>query len=249
MFNPNNLNTDNNEKVHDENKKEFEINFTSSNLTEIDKREEIKSVKNIEDEKNYIQKDLEPWSSFLKKWVLKFLKVFSVRAIITILKNKKLLTSLKFYELFKAFFGLSNMRTVAAITLIPIFFKALNHILRIAKFFTPEINRLISIFVSSFLCIIMEERTQLVNYVILAVIVRVMHNLMNLLFKKLNIFQEDSKFNNYLAFTMSSIFWFLSIFLNPSFEPISKLSDKYSNYTPSEVREMTHIRAMTRLDL
>lgn len=184
----------------------------------------------------------------MKNWINKIIKVFGLRSLIVLIKNKNLLFSFKLIQLLKQITELSNLRTVAAIAGLPLFFRLLNMLLDVMKYFDTNTNRVISMFISSFACILMEERTQLTNYIILAIMVRVIHNVLSLIFKKYNIFQEDSKLNNYLAFTGSSVLWFLAIFLNPSFEAITKLSDRYSNYTAKEIPEMAYIRNITRID-
>lgn len=205
------------------------------------------NIKDTNTTTNSIKKE-QSLKDYMFSWLKKLYKIFGLRFIIVLIKNKNLLFSFNMNKLLSKIFGLSNLRSVACISLLPLFYKLLVILFEKIKVLSKEIDRkLISIFISSFICILMEERTQLVNYIILAIAVRVVHNLVSLLCKQMNIFQKETKLNNFLFFTMSSILWFLTIFLNPSYKAITGLSDRYSNFGPSEMKEMTHVRSITRL--
>lgn len=243
-------------------KKEENVNVNSNlNVNNAIENESLNktnnNVENSKEEKND-SKDLEKfpynvenasWKDFLYDWSIKFAKVFGIRSLIVIFQNKSLLFKFHLFTLFKKFFEFTNIRTVMSITFIPLLYKLINQFSSYLNYFENQDTkrRIISIFISSFISIMIEERTSMVSFVVLAIFVRVIHNVCNHICKRLNIFQDDSKLNSYIIFTFSSLLWFLCIFLNPTYKPIAGLSDKYSNHIGNEKAEMEHIRNITRL--
>lgn len=237
----------------DLNSKKEELSIINSDpiLKSNNTEENIKEEKSESIDLNKFPYNVEnaSWMDFLKDWSLKFAKVFGLRSLIVIFQNKSLLFKFQLFSLFKKFFEFTNLRTVMSITFIPLLYKLINQFCSMLNYFENQHmkRRIVSIFISSFLSIMIEERTSMVNFVVLAIFVRVIHNVCNHICKRLNIFQSDTKLNSYIIFTFSSLLWFLCIFLHPSYKPISGLSDKYSNHIGNEKAEMEHIRNITRL--
>ena len=232
------------EEKKEGNANEANVNETSNSTTNQTRNNSTNNGNKIEEKQ---EEDIFT-QSYMKKWLIKLSKIFGIRAIIVLIKSKNLLMKLRFKDFFAELFGLSNMRTVAAISLLPILFRLFNKLFdRFEVIKHSKLKKPLSMFLASFICILMEEKTPLVTYIVLAIIIRVFHNLISLVCKKYNVFQEESKLNNYFFFTLSSVFWFSSIFLNPGFEAVVKMSDRYSNFTPNEIPEMKRIREITRL--
>jgi hypothetical protein len=104
----------------------------------------------------------------------------------------------------------------------------------------------ISGFISSYIAICLEEKSKLLNYIVLAIVVRVIHSFYLIKYKDKNYFQ--GKFWDFTFFFIASTIMIFTNFLNPSFQPITSLFDSYANYINSSERDqMNRMREIYRI--
>lgn len=188
----------------------------------------------------------------------KFLIVFGIRAIYSIIQlirfKRKSFVKLTMNIFLGKIFNMSNLRTSLCVSFLPFSYKLLKLILNKMINFSDTDNSMSDIltfiigFISAFISINLEERTPLVHYVILSIMVRVLHTSLQFLFKKLNIFQNTGKKWDFMVFLMAAVFMWSIYFLNPDYKPITDLFDKYANYAnEEELAEAVRFRQMTKI--
>lgn len=189
--------------------------------------------------------------SILKHSFNLFKKVYLVRIIYSLFKMFKNRNKipLSFLNLIVSVFNISNLRTGISVSSIPLvyaMFKKLLGYFGIHKDSTRNIFW--AGFLSALISILIEEKTNLVSFILLSIIVRIGHSALSLLCKKLNIFQEDSKTYDYFSFLLMALTMYTVNFLNPGFKPITKQFDAYNNYlNQHEYDEMVQFRENTRI--
>ena len=193
------------------------------------------------------------FSTILKHSSKLFVKSYSVRIIYSLLihlRNKeKRATGLK--GLVGSIFNIENLRTSAMIGSLPLFFDIIKKIIfKIFKYFNKEnksdLITFISGFLSSYLSICFEEKSKLVNFIILSITVRAIHSWLVVKTKDTDRF--DGRFWNLFKFLIAANLMFFTNFLNPGFEPITTLFDGYSNYKDlNEKAQMTKSRDIFRI--
>jgi hypothetical protein len=194
--------------------------------------------------------------SFIKlitNFVKMFLKVFGVRAIYSLFlllrQGKKSILKINIKNILKTIFSGANIRTSTFVAMLPLSYKILKRILNL---FTENKDSstviFFSAFLSAFISICLEEKTPLVTYIVLAIMVRVVHSLLIMLCKKLNILQNPGKVWDYFVFLGPAI-WMMGVnYLNPGYMPITKLFDTYACYADkSEYEEQLRFREQMRI--
>jgi hypothetical protein len=190
----------------------------------------------------------------LKHFIRLFLKIFGIRSVYSLfllIKSwKKPLTKITLNDILKSIFNLSNLRTSLSVGLLPFLFQNLKFVFNKFSFFKNYSNFTIFLsgFISAFSSILIEEKTNLVNYIILSIMVRVVHSIILLIFKKYNVFQNTGKVWDYFTFLIASIFIWTVYFLNPDYTPVTSLIDSYANYrNQTEKMDAIRFRNFTRL--
>ena len=189
-----------------------------------------------------------------KHFIRLFLKMFGLRTVyslfLMIRSIKKPLTKITLMEILKSIFNKPNFRTCLSIGLLPFIFQNSKLIFDYILFFKNHQNFTVFIsgFISAFISILIEEKTKLVNYLILSIMVRTIHSIILIIFKKYNIFQNTGKWWDYFVFLFSAILLWGVYFLNPGFTPITSLLDAYANYrNEAEKLDAIGFRNSTRI--
>merc|ERR1711976_54724 len=103
-------------------------------------------------------------------------------------------------------------------------------------------------FIAGFISMLIEEKTKIVNFVIMSIFVRTIHAILLVLFKKFNIYQEDSTTMDYLKYLLAATLICSVYFLNPNYKPVTNLFDKYAHYPSDyELKEAIAIRQSTKI--
>jgi hypothetical protein len=180
-----------------------------------------------------------------------FLKIYGVRIIyslINILRNRKKFT-FTFPNILKALFNLANLRTSVFVSALPVLYELFKKI--IINIFTKKdstIVTFISSFLSGFISILFEEKTNLLSYIVMSIFVRSAHSLLLVILKHYDILQNPGKLWDFAIFLVVALFMYTVNYLNPSYMPISKLFDNYANYVDkAEYEEMIRFRESMRI--
>ena len=208
----------------------------------------------IAENKNNLEEKKEKKDTFFHIFIFfvkNFSKFYGIRIIYSlyhVFSSNKSKNNFNYNLFFKTIFSLPNLRTALFGSLMPALFKIFMKIFNtyFDSKYEPHFLILSSI-ISSLIGILIEEKTTLVNFIILSVLVRVIHNLILLFLEKYNI-PYHGKIINFLVFVMvASAFIFVS-FCHPSYSPIRKIVDGYALYKEEiEKREMTTCRNALRI--
>jgi len=181
----------------------------------------------------------------LKNSLFLFLKAYGGRIVYSIFQfySKKKQKGDGPTSIFSAIFNIGNLRTSLMVSCLPLFFdilkKFLTYIFKIYKIDKyDDVIVFISGFISSYLAICIEEKSKLLNYVVLAIVVRVVHSYFLIKYKEKNLCQ--GKFWDFLFFFIAAILMIFTNFLNPSFQPITSLFDSYANFINSSERDQMY---------
>lgn len=227
----------------EQNNEKVEINQVPCNAEE-----------NRESNSKEIKKDC-PFTKIIKGFRRQFITFYCLRAVISLLKGvMKKKSKFSLSELLPLLFNFNNIRTGLFLSLMPALYKFLNFIFEHSKYFKsfnldPKIFTFISGFVSSLIGILISEKANIMNFIIVSVFVRSVHSLIQVCLSRNN-YKTKSKFTSYLAVWLAC---FGALFINfyfPKFKPISGLIDKYALYDGKmEEDEMKRLRELKRLDI
>jgi hypothetical protein len=198
-----------------------------------------------------IVKNTEDFSKVFKNFLKLFAKVYSVRILFSLFKylKSRAYKNFSFMNFMTYIFNLPNLRTSLFVSLLPLLYKSIKFVLNSTlKLGNQNFIVFMSAMISSFISVSIEEKTELVNYVISTIFVRAVHAVAVIILKKLNILQNTGKIYDFSIFLFSAILAWSVYFLNPRFKPITSLYDKYANYTEKhELETAIAFRDATRL--
>jgi hypothetical protein len=184
-------------------------------------------------------------------FVKNFTKFYGIRIIYSlyhVFSSNKSKVQFNYNLFFKTIFSLTNVRTALFGSVMPALYKILMKMFKtyFDSKYEPQFLILSSL-ISSLIGILIEEKTTLVNFIILSVFVRVIHNLILIFLEKYNI-PYQGKIVNFLVFMIVASAFIYVNFCHPSYAPIRKIVDGYALYTSEvERREMNTARNALRL--
>lgn len=193
------------------------------------------------------------FSSVFKNSILLFLKVYAARIFYSLFqfisKKKARTEGINIY--IAAIFNMSNLRTSLMVAAMPLLFDILKRLL--CKLFDKlkiksanDVIIFLAGLISSYLAVLIEEKSKLMNYIVLAIAVRVIHSYFIVKYKDNNPCQ--GRFWDFMFFFVAAILMIFTNFLNPSFQPITSLFDSYANYINSAERDqMYRMREIFRI--
>ena len=111
---------------------------------------------------------------------------------------------------------------------------------------TPIILTFISGFISSLIGIVISEKANIMNFVVLSVLVRSIHSLLVVWLEK-NGYPTRSRIGGWLVLTIACSGVILLTFYHPSFKPITKLVNRYALFQNKEYAEVESIREILRI--
>jgi hypothetical protein len=195
-----------------------------------------------------------PVSKIAKNFGKGFTKFYLIRFLISLLKKllkvKFNITKIKVLEIIKLFFSLENLQTGLFLSLMPSLFRFLNLILnssKLLKNLDPRVFTFVSGFISSLIGIIISEKSSIMNFVILSVMVRSMHSMLVVWLNK-NGYSTQNKFYGWLVLTIASFGVLFLTFFYPSYKPITNLVNRYGLMQGTEEVEINSFREWLRLD-
>jgi hypothetical protein len=186
---------------------------------------------------------LKKFLKLLKRLILDFLKFYILRGGLGALKYFLLEKGIKKFsqkKLKKKLLNSSVLRTALFISLMPFIYEL------ISMFGESVVVTFIAGFVSSFVGILISEKSSLMGFIILSVIMRSMHSLIVVWMKKLN-YKSENKVISYSVFLMAMFGMLFICFFHPTYKPISRLVFTYANFNGNEKQEMTDILDQLRI--
>ncbi len=182
------------------------------------------------------------FSAVLKNSFILFSKVYGVRIVYSLFQFyfRKKSNQEGINSIFSALFNMGNVRTSLMISCLPllsdIFKRLFGFIFK--KFKIENSDDLIVFlagFISGYVSICFEEKSKLLNYAVMAIVVRVIHTYFLIKYKDNNPCQ--GKFWDFTFFFIAAILMIFTNFLNPTFQPITALFDSYANFIDSKERD------------
>ena len=200
---------------------------------------ENEGVKVEDQDKKTIEKRTCPFTMTMK-FLKDFLKYYGFRTIFSffqvyVMKSKK---SLSFFDLI---FSMSNLRTTLFISALPLLYKLMIKFLGESKY-----GVFASAIIFGFICINIEEKTKLVNFLLLSLMSRVFHGLLLKFNKTLEVELPGSSMELLFFILLSFIILYVS-FKYPDFTAITQTIDNYANFGRVEKYEINHLRRITKV--
>lgn len=109
------------------------------------------------------------------------------------------------------------------------------------------IIKCLSIFFASLISILISEKSEITNYLILSIIVRIFHNVVSNYFKECNILQYDNKIYYFFLWSVPAMLWSLIMYWHPGFSSIVKPVESYMNLIGTESVELNTMRKVTKI--
>jgi len=179
--------------------------------------------------------------NIMKFFGIQFLKVYGFRVVYSLLKTifslkKSGMKGLTFELLKSAIFNMPNLRTALFVSLMPTLYKLMKLLFKTFNYENPT-SSFISGFISSLIAVLIEEKTDLMNFVILSVMVRVSYVIAVIIADHFKI-PSYPRTANLLLFIVASVGFIFLAFCHPTFAPINKLFLNYANLEPNEIKEL-----------
>ena len=212
------------------------------------------STRSIEEKKaspdlNKVDKD-DSIPRILKFFAIKFLQIYGFRICYSLLKSLLTLKNkgikginLKFF--IDAIFNMPNLRTAGFVSFLAGSFRLFNYIFRL---FGKEnlITCLISGLISSMISIFIEEKTELMNFIILSIMIRTIYTLIIVLADKYK-WPSYPRTANLIVFIIACTGFIFIAFCHPTFTSINKLFNNYANLEGTEPEEVAHYYRLVRI--
>lgn len=226
-----------NDEININNEKQFKI--------EINDNSSINTLQNNQNLNDLVVQKPKRFSSILKNSIILFLKVYGARIVYSLFQfySRKRNAIDGINSILSALFNLGNLKTSLMVSCLPLLFDVFKRILGLIfkKYnieYSDDIIIFIAGFISSYISICIEEKSKLLNYVVLAIVVRVIHSYFLIKYKDSDHFQ--GKFWDFIFFFIAAVLMIFTNFLNPSFQPITSLFDSYANFINSKEKEQMY---------
>jgi len=213
------------------------LNFTETPIT--NKNEENIKQEEPQDLKSSLK-------SLCRFFSINFIKFYGIRMLYALYKlyskigkGKK---EISFESIYDVIFSFSNLRTGLFGSVMPTLYKLLITLKDKLNIKTNErLFIVLAGFISSLIGVCIEEKTSLVNFIILSVVMRLLHILINMGIDKFSI-PYPGKLVNFSAFLGVGVTLMLINFYFPQYKPIKKVVDGYALFNGTEFDELNFVR-------
>jgi hypothetical protein len=202
--------------------------------------------------------------SFLKFFIKNFLKFYTIRALLELmkkfLKNQFKIFKYPLSKFLNIFFNSDNFRTGLFLTIMPGLYKIFSSVFE--KYFAKgntekdadsESNfgdryekmlyTFLSGFMAGFVGIFFAEKADIMNFIILSIMIRCLHSLIVVYLKKKG-YPTQSRLVAFLAFTLACFGVLFLFFYHPSYKPMTKLVDRFALYHGNEKAEFNYFKTL-----
>lgn len=177
-----------------------------------------------------------------------FLKMYGLRIIfmtVNLLQKKNLLKNFS-NNVYDAYINMANLKSSFFVAIIPAIYDLLHKIFKNYFNVKSKIFTLLAGFISAFIGICFEDKSELVKFIILSIFARLMHSLLCLYAVK-NGKSPSNKFYAFIGFTIICTIFNFFIYYVPGFKPIYNLSNRYSLANSGEIKELIHYRKISNI--
>ena len=197
-----------------------------------------------------IGKKDESFFKILKFTIIKFLQIYGLRIVYSLVQSllalkKKGLKGLTMELFIRSTFNIPNLRTAGFVSCLTGLFRLLNYLFKMIGKET-YITCIISGLISSLTSIFIEEKTELMNFIILSVMIRSLYAIIIVLADKYK-WPDYPRTANLLIFILASIGFIFIAFCHPTFATINKLFINFANFEGTEKDEINHSMQMVRI--
>lgn len=196
------------------------------------------SIKSLELEcnKNPEEKSL---VTIFYQFIKNFCKIYSLRIAFMSLSliGKKDLFSNLMNHIFNIIFNRKNFNTAMFVSLVPTIYNLLHKLFNNIVDINNPIFTFLSGAISGLIAIKFEDKTELVKFMILSVLSRIIHSILYLIAMKNNI-NPNNSFYSYIGFTIICTIFNFFIYYVPGFKPIQNLANKYTLPTKEDIKEL-----------
>jgi hypothetical protein len=188
---------------------------------------------NIDDD-NKFSKFLKLLKIFIKQFVI----FFSLRGLLSLMKYlilEKGYTKINFQKLFKIFFNISHVRTGLFLSLIPFIYEFIQLYNNDSKIIT-----FIAGFISGLVGIIISEKANILNFIVLSIFLRSIHSLI-VVWLRLNDYRSQNRLVSYVLFVIACFIFLFIAYFHPTYSQVNKLFVGYANLSGNEKQEFNDI--------
>lgn len=204
----------------------------------------IKSLE-LECQKNPEEKSL---TTIFYQFLKNFCKIYSLRIAfmsLSLLGKKDLFSNLMNY-IFNIIFNRKNFNTAIFVSLVPTIYNLLHKLFNNIIDINSPLFTFVSGVISGFIAIKFEDKTELVKFMILSVLSRIIHSFIYLLAMKNNINPNNTLYS-YIGFTIICTIFNFFIYFVPGFKPIQTLANKYTLPTKEDIVELLYYKQKLNL--
>lgn len=172
---------------------------------------------------------------------IKFLKVFSIKAVTVFFLQRKL----SFANLLSSIFTKSGLKISMIISCISLIRNLLNYIIfKTIGLKQPDSSKKINILsaiLGSLIPLLCLEGSETFKLISLMIFFKVLSNFLGKICRSLGILQSSSRIVDYLTFLLATLTWCFAMFYNPKYKAIPNTFAKYGKYDAAEIREFDFI--------
>lgn len=210
------------------------------------------TIYKLQKDNDELEPENKPLTVIFYMFCKNFSKMYLIRVafmLLTAITSKKFRLADGILRLiYSSTFNIGNFKTSLFIGLIP----AINDLIhRFAKVFSNIDTKnslfiFLSAFIAAYIGISNEKVSDLMRFIILSILGRVIHSLISIISIRYN-FAIKSKFWSYFLFSSICTIFNCFSFYVPDFKPIVNLFDKYGLYKGNEAKEFSFYRSLYNL--
>lgn len=177
----------------------------------------------------------------------KILKFFSFHAILTLVSKKNLILKGEFTAFFKALFNKQTLKNSVLYSTISLTYKFLLSLYpkygkAVFSRVSSDTYKILATFASVFSASYFIETGSTFKDIIITVLMKAIVSIVeSQVFRPLNLFQQESKLNDYLLMAFAATFYNLMRLINPGYDTLDKLVIKHSKYFGNEREENIYL--------
>mmetsp|Transcript_23121 Transcript_23121/g.24060 ORF Transcript_23121/g.24060 Transcript_23121/m.24060 type:complete len:239 (-) Transcript_23121:93-809(-) len=182
------------------------------------------------------------YPSILYRFTKYFLKMYSIRIVFGFVTNflSKGIKAVTLKNLFDMVFNRKNLWTSLFVAGTPSLYDLLH---KIGQYFFDVNSKIFTFFsglIAGLIGIFIEDKTDLIRFVVFSILIRTLHSLIYLFALK-NGYSTSNRFLSFMALYSLAAFFHFSGYCMPEYKPIYKLFSSYGMYVGREAEEFKHV--------
>ena len=185
-----------------------------------------------------ITEDESKYSKFvilLKIFLKQFIVFFSLRGLLSLMKYlilDKGYVNIDYEKLIKNFLSIKHVRTGLFLSLMPFIYEFIQLFNNDSKFIT-----FIAGFISGFVGIIISEKANFLNFIVLSVFLRSLHSII-VVWLRINNLKSQNRMITYALFVLACFIFLFIAYFHPNYSQVNKLFFGYANVLGNEKQEL-----------